>query len=452
VEGVFLNSDRKPKSGHGLNQTTIGLKELVDAFSEPSIIIGEDYRILAANRHYLDAYGDTRPDVVGMKCHELSHHSPIPCGQNGDSCPLVEAKTGNHHARAIHIHNSQTGRVFANVEVFPLLQKEGYSPIFLERIQTSPVGHLNPTMDGLVGESPVFSRMLTEIHKVAPQTSTVLILGETGTGKELVSQAIHKLSPRSLKPFVAIDCSGLPDNLIESELFGHEKGAFTGAHSKKLGLVESANGGVLFLDEIGELPLQLQAKLLRLLETGLYRRVGGIEPLRANIRLISATHRDLPTMVSAGTFRQDLYYRLNIFPIHLPPLRERPEDIPLLVKSILGRLSSLPITVTTDAMELLLSYSYPGNIRELKNILERAWILSDGKEIAPDHLPALTEKDNPYHETFAAKILPLHVVEAHYVDWALKRGGDNLPRLAESLGISLRTLYRKIRLIKKTDQ
>jgi len=446
-----LNPNPNEKSGPNPDPARIGLSELVGVFSEPSIIIGEDHRILAANRPYIEAYAANHPDVVGKKCHEISHHSLVPCEQNGESCPLVEAKTGSHHARAFHIHHSMGGRVFASVEVFPVLRQEGNPPIFQERIQTSSVGHLNPAMEGLVGESPVFSKMLAAIHKVAPQTSAVLLLGETGTGKELVSQAIHKLSPRSSKPFVAVDCSGLPENLIESELFGHEKGAFTGAHSKKAGLVEAANGGVLFLDEIGELPLPLQAKLLRLLETNVYRRVGGIEPLRANVRLISATHRDLPAMVRAGTFRQDLYYRLNIFPIQLPSLRERPEDIPLLAKAILGRLSSPPVPVTPSAMALLLSYSYPGNIRELKNILERAWILSDGEEITPDHLPALTEGDNSSPAPSIAEILPLDVVETRYLSWALKRGGDNLPRLAESLGISLRTLYRKIESIRKTE-
>jgi transcriptional regulator with PAS, ATPase and Fis domain len=435
----------------GKESIEIGLGDLVGTFPEPSIILGDDYRILAVNRAYIESFGSSHPDIVGMKCHEISHHSPVPCDQNGESCPLLEARNGSHHARAFHLHHSLGGRVFANIEVFPVVRKAGYFPLYLERIQISQLGHANPSMEGLVGESPVFTRMLAAIHKVAPQSAAVLLLGETGTGKELVSQAIHKLSPRSSKPFVAVDCSGLPENLIESELFGHEKGAFTGAHSRKTGLVEAANGGTLFLDEIGELPVSLQAKLLRLLETNVYRRIGGVDPLRANIRLISATHRDLPAMVRGGTFRQDLYYRLNIFPISLPPLRDRPEDIPLLTKAILGRLTPSRVSLRPDAMDLLLSYSYPGNVRELKNILERAWILSDGEEITPDHLPALTEETGFPVPGFR-EILPLDVMEKRYLAWALEKGGKDLPRLAESLGISLRTLYRKIGPIKKVER
>jgi len=304
-------------------------------------------------------------------------------------------------------------------------------------------------MDGLVGESPAFSRMLAAIHRVAHQNATVLLLGETGTGKDLVSQAIHKLSPRGGKPFVAVDCSGLPENLIESELFGHEKGAFTGAHSRKMGLVEAARGGTLFLDEIGELPLNMQAKLLRLLETNVYRPVGGVDAKKADIRLISATHRDLSSMVREGTFRQDLFYRINVFPVHLPALRDRPGDIPLLVETILGRLSKPSPPVSKDAMDLLLSHDYPGNIRELKNILERALILSDGREILPDHLPDLSLCSET-STSFFQDILPLDAMERKYLQWALqKSGGNNLPKLAKALGISLRTLYRKIDFLRK---
>lgn len=430
----------------------IALGDLVDAFSDPAILIGEDHRILAANRAYVGAYGSTVPQIVGRKCHEISHHSPVPCEQNGEGCPLIEAREGSHHARAFHIHHSLGGRLFANVEVFPVPVLDGQTPLFLERIQPSSIGHPDPRTDGLVGESLPFVRMLAAIHKVAPQTSTVLLLGETGTGKELVAQAIHKLSPRADKPFVAVDCSGLPENLIESELFGHEKGAFTGAHSRKTGLVETASGGTLFLDEIGEFPLSLQAKLLRLLETNVYRRVGGIAPLRANIRLISATHRDLPSMVKDQSFRQDLYYRLNIFPISLPPLRERLEDVPILTASLINRLTGRDLPVSEEARHLLSVYSYPGNIRELRNILERAWILSGGEEITPDHLPDLAENppSSPSSPTSFGEILPLEVMEQRYLAWAVSRAGKDLPGLARALGISLRTLYRKLSPIRET--
>ncbi|MCL5284854.1 MAG: sigma 54-interacting transcriptional regulator [Nitrospirae bacterium] len=428
----------------------IALDDLVGAFSDPAIVIGEDHRILAANKAYAGAYGASVPEIVGRKCHEISHHSAMPCEKNGEDCPLIEVRKGSHHARAFHIHHSLGGRLFANVEVFPVPLSDGQTPLFIERIHPSAIGHPEPGADGLVGESLPFARMLADIHKVAPQSSTVLLLGETGTGKELVSQAIHQLSPRADKPFVAVDCSGLPENLIESELFGHEKGAFTGAHSRKTGLVETASGGTLFLDEIGELPLSLQAKLLRLLETNVYRRVGGIAPLRANIRLVSATHRDLPAMVKDQSFRQDLFYRLNIFPIRLPPLRERLEDVPILTASILTRLTGRDLPVRKDAMRLLSSYSYPGNIRELRNILERAWILSGGEEITPAHLPDLVE-NRPSSPPSFGEILPLEVMEQRYLAWAVSKAGKDLPELARTLGISLRTLYRKLSPLRRSD-
>lgn len=428
----------------------VDLGDLVGAFSDPAIVIGEDHRILAANTAYVAAYGASASEIVGRKCHEISHHSSVPCEENGEDCPLLSARKGSHHARAFHIHHSLGGRLFADVEVFPVPPRNGQPPLFLERIHPSAIGHPDPKTEGLVGDSLPFARMLAAIHKVAPQSSTVLLLGETGTGKELVSQAIHRLSPRAEKPFVAVDCSGLPETLIESELFGHEKGAFTGAHSRKTGLVETASGGTLFLDEIGELPLSLQAKLLRLLETNVYRRVGGVAPLRANIRLISATHRDLPAMVKEQSFRQDLYYRLNIFPIHLPPLRERLEDVPILTASILTRLTGREQPVSKGAMDLLSSYPYPGNIRELRNILERAWILSDGEEITPDHLPDLAESPSFSPSSFT-EILPLDVMEMRYLSWAFERAGHDLPGLARALGISLRTLYRKLAPIRQTD-
>ena len=442
----------------------LGFDELLEGFSEPCVIIGDDYRILAANRAYRETYTTGHGDVVGKTCHEISHHSAIPCDRHGEACPLQEAREGGHSARAFHIHHSADGRVFASVEVIPVIPgpavpgggSEG-APVYLERIISSPAGRPDPRSEGLVGESPAFVRMMATIHKVAPQMATVLLHGETGTGKELVSLAIHKLSPRSDRPFVAVDCSGLPENLIESELFGHEKGSFTGAHSRKTGLVEAATGGTLFLDEIGELPLSVQAKLLRLLETNVFRRVGGIEPLHANIRLISATHRDLLAMVREGSFRQDLYYRLNIFPVELPPLRERREDIPLLVASILSRLSSSRIAVSRGALALLKAHSYPGNVRELRNILERALILSDGHEITPDHLPdladlaGLADRGGPSSllppsssPSGAPRLVSLEEAERHYLSWALAQKGDDLPGLAKVLGVSLRTLYRKI--------
>jgi DNA-binding NtrC family response regulator len=275
----------------------------------------------------------------------------------------------------------------------------------------------------------------------------VLLLGESGTGKELAAQALHDLSPRHHMPFVPVDCSGMTESLFESELFGYEKGAFTGASQRKIGLVEAAAGGTLFLDELGDIPLSLQVKLLRLLETGTFRRVGGIETLRADFRLVAATHRGLKEMVEAGSFRRDLYYRISAFPIHLPALRERREDLPLLVENLLARLApERGLRLNRAAMAWLMQYGFPGNIRELRNILERAVLLTDGDEVGPEHFlagqpAALSEAAGGVE---AAEIVPLEVAERRYLDWALARLAGDKRALARQLGISERTLYRKL--------
>jgi DNA-binding NtrC family response regulator len=251
---------------------------------------------------------------------------------------------------------------------------------------------------------------------------------------------------------VVVECSGLTESLFESELFGHERGAFTGAYARKVGLVESADRGTLFLDEIGDVPLSLQVKLLRLLETGTYRRVGSVEPRQSNFRLITATHRDLNAMVGEGRFRRDLYYRISTFPIPLPALRERADDIPLLADSLLRRLSpARRVTLADETLALLRAYRFPGNIRELLNLLERALLLADGDEILPRHLPPVIcdEWLLPVAAAMASNdaILPLDEVERRYLQAAVSGFAGDRDELAEKLGISRRTLYRKLEKI-----
>jgi transcriptional regulator with PAS, ATPase and Fis domain len=290
--------------------------------------------------------------------------------------------------------------------------------------------------------------MLELIGRVAPSESTVLLLGESGTGKELAAHAVHRASLRAGGPFVPVDCSGLTESLFESELFGHEKGSFTGAHTQKTGLVEAARGGTLFLDEVGEIPLNLQVKLLRLLETGTYRRVGSVEPRQAEFRLVCATHRDLERRVETGEFRRDLFYRISAFPIMMPALRERLEDLPELVSSLLERLApERKIRVDEEAMACLAAYYYPGNIRELRNLLERALLLSDGKLITRAHFPGIAAAAEAESDTAPAtfsRLVPLDEMEQHYLRWALGKYRDDKPGLARELGISGRTLYRKL--------
>jgi two-component system, NtrC family, response regulator HydG len=273
--------------------------------------------------------------------------------------------------------------------------------------------------------------------------------GESGTGKELVARAIHNNSPRSGKPFVVVECSGLTESLFESELFGHEKGAFTGAHAQKIGLVEAAEGGTLFLDEVGDIPPSLQVKLLRLLETGTYRRVGSVDSRQADFRLITATHRNLQAMVSEGSFRRDLFYRISAFPVALPALRERTEDLPLLIESLLSRLSpELTYKIAPATLACLQRYAFPGNVRELRNILERATLLADDDLILQEHLSAevanneLPPNEKPLLDTDG--ILPLEEIERRYLVQAVSTFEGDRDTLAHKLGISKRTLFRKL--------
>jgi two-component system response regulator PilR (NtrC family) len=236
-------------------------------------------------------------------------------------------------------------------------------------------------------KSPKMQELLRIIPKVAQSSSNVFITGESGTGKEFVANAIHNLSPRKEKNLVAINCATFPEGLLESELFGHMKGAFTGAVSNKQGLFEIADGGTLFLDEIGEMPVSLQSKLLRVLENSTFRRVGGTADIKVDVRIVSATNKNLVDEIAAGRFREDLYYRLNVVPIHIPPLRERTEDIPLLVEHFIHKLSPVKRKVTSDAMKLLINHPWKGNVRELENVIERALLMTDRAELSADDIP-----------------------------------------------------------------
>jgi transcriptional regulator with GAF, ATPase, and Fis domain len=242
--------------------------------------------------------------------------------------------------------------------------------------------------DAIVGESPLLKTMLQEVSLVAPTDATVLILGETGTGKELIARAIHELSNRSSRPFIRVNCAAIPASLIASELFGHERGAFTGALQRRLGRFEAAHGGTIFLDEIGELPMETQIALLRVIQEREFERVGSSQPISVDVRIIAATNRDLNAAVAAGTFRQDMFYRLNVFPIQVPALRDRIDDIPLLVAHLVERYAKKAgktfSTIKMNTIETLQTYDWPGNVRELQNVIERAVILCEGETFSVD--------------------------------------------------------------------
>lgn len=418
---------------------------LMDSMPEPRLFISADYRVLAANRAYRDQFG-VPDDLTHHFCYELSHHISEPCDQAGESCPLKTSRATGEASRVLHIHHTPRGQEHVDVEVAPIRDRSGRVLFYVESIRTVRRARSGPSAEGLVGRSPAFNRMIALLERVAPADATVLLLGESGTGKELAAQALHDASARSRGPFVAVDCAGVTETLFGSELFGYEKGAFTGAAARKIGLVESAAGGTLFFDEIGDMPLCLQVKLLRLLESGTFRRVGGLEPLRANFRLVLATHRDLKAMVEEGTFRRDLYYRVSAFPIRVPPLRERREDLPLLVDSMLERLCQQRRRLHPDALAALIAHDFPGNIRELRNIMERACLLADGDTILPEHLPdELESVPGSEQESGEEKILPLAEAERRYLLWALAQHGADRRALAHKLGLGERTLYRKLR-------
>ncbi len=453
------------------------LRSFISGLPEPRIVMDQDYRIVIANPAYIREFSAGQP-IMGRTCYEVSHHFNLPCDQAGESCPLKQVKESKQAQRVLHLHHTPRGEEHVDVEIVPILDENGGMAYFVETLHVVQQASGHPAAQGLVGRSPRFTRMLEQVLRVARADTAVLLLGETGTGKELVAQALHQASERRDGPFVTVDCAGLTENLFESELFGYEKGAFTGANHRKLGLVELASGGTLFLDEIGELPLTLQVKLLRLLETGTYRRVGGLDTLRADFRLVTATHRHLAKMVAAEAFRQDLYFRINTFPIHTPALHERREDIPLLATSLLERFTqrNKGRYFSAEALSWLQKRHFSGNIRELRNLIERSTLLCDNEEIGVNVLEEAIQLDtyatmppgNPStasptsftpelaalstassapsrNEGFrTTEVLPLATLEKRYLDWLITTQIRPLAELAPALGISLRTLYRKL--------
>jgi DNA-binding NtrC family response regulator len=302
-------------------------------------------------------------------------------------------------------------------------------------------------LENIVGRTPAMLQVYKTIARVADTRSTVLLVGESGTGKELVARAIHFNSPRAAKPFVAVDCGSLAETLLESELFGHVRGAFTGAVASKKGLFEEADGGTCFLDEVGDIGLAMQAKLLRVLQEHEIKRVGSTEPIKIDVRIVAATNKNLEELVDEKRFREDLFYRLNVVAIHLPPLRERAEDIPLLANHFLNKYAAENkksiSQISPAALELFSAYRWPGNVRELENVIERSVTLSRHSVILPEDLPRrirAEKKDDP------AQALPSHLplaeLEKLYIQKILQETGGNKKKTAEILGIDRRTLYR----------
>ena len=296
----------------------------------------------------------------------------------------------------------------------------------------------------IIGESGKMRQVMEMIDAVAETDATVVIRGESGTGKELIARAIHARSPRRFFPIVAVNCGSIPDTLLESELFGHEKGAFTGAQYRRKGKLELANGGTLFLDEIGDIPAQMQVDLLRVLEAKRFTRLGGNQEITSDFRLVCATNQDLERLVQEGSFREDLYYRVNVFTIDVPPLRDRPEDIPLLARFFVDKYAhamSRPVKEVSPAAEaLLLEYDWPGNVRELENAIERALVIGKSDEVRPADLPLQIERD-----TKKPGSLSLAGMEKTHIERVLREKGYNVTHAAKALGVDRGTLYNKMK-------
>lgn len=419
------------------------LQELIDANDQPFVVIDREYRIVAANRRYSATYGVTTDAIVGQLCHVVSHHSPRPCHENGEQCPHQALFEHGEAIEVLHTHfhaDDQPERTRIRGHALRGMDGERYLGEQLYPLEADA----GTECDGMrmVGKSPAFLACVDNLARVADCEAPILLFGESGVGKELAARFIHARSPRAGGAFIVINCAAVPENLFESELFGHERGAFSGSSGLKKGLFELADGGTLFLDEVAEIPLGLQAKLLRVLESGEFRRVGGTETLKADVRLVSATNRRLLDEVDEKRFRLDLYYRLAGIDVDLPPLRERRDDLPTLAAFLLKRLAGARRACRLDsaAQAMLQAYSFPGNVRELRNLLQRAVLTCrDGVIRAADlHLP-----------TVAATVLPgtqpLAEVERTHIRALLDVHAGHRSRVATALGITERTLYRKLK-------
>jgi transcriptional regulator with PAS, ATPase and Fis domain len=422
----------------------------LDGLPEPHIVLDPDYRIIAANAAYERDYGHGQ-QVVGRCCYQVSHHIDVPCDQAGESCPMARSRQSGQVERVLHLHHTAHGEEYVHIELTPVMGEDGQAAFYVEKMAAMPLASSAPAAQGLIGRSSAFQHMLDLLARVAPSNASVLLLGESGTGKELLARAIHEASPRARKPLVVVDCASLTESLFESELFGHDRGAFTGANQAKAGLVEAAHGGTLFLDEVGDIPLAMQVKLLRLLESGTHRRVGSTELRHTDLRIVAATHRDLATMVAQGDFREDLYYRLSVFPIAVPPLRERHGDLALLVPALLERVApQRRLRLSAAALVVLERQHFRGNVRELRNLLERSALLCDGQTIEAEHIAlALStgggERERLPSPSPATAVHSLQAASDEQLRRLLTAHQGSRAELAAQLGMSERTLYRKLK-------
>lgn len=439
------------------------LQSLIDVQENPFVLIDEHYQIVAANQAYCLNYGVDREKVVGRYCYEISHLSAVPCHQNGEDCPHQEVfRTGKMH-EVIHTHfDSHNRPEHVRIKGHPIrgANQKLYLGEAVYRIAGSD--ELDCKDMQMIGNSPAFTACLDHLTRAAMSDAAILLLGESGVGKELAAQYIHKRSSRNKQPLIVLNCASIAVDMFEDELFGHERGAFTGCVGRKQGLFELADQGILFLDEIGDMPLFMQAKLLRVLESGEFRRIGGTDTLRADVRLVSATNNDLLKKAQAGEFRHDLYYRIAGIDLHLPSLRERSSDIPALAQAIVKRITRVGMPqckLSQGALEKLQNYAFPGNIRELRNILLKAVSESNHGIISAANIHLSQQPEKPQLHT--PHEIPVDVIrqaitdknpnasiaelEAEHIEKLLISYNGHRRNVADTLGISERTLYRKLK-------
>jgi transcriptional regulator with PAS, ATPase and Fis domain len=439
-------------------------KDIIDLIPEPFVVINKDYQIVAANKRYRKKYEHDGAEIIGKTCHRISHNSDTPCHEHGEHCPLKSVFDTGRPTEVIHVHyDKHGGEEHVQLRAQPILDDDGNVKYMAESMIC--LDDIDKAEKVLIGRSSAMIRLTSLLQRVAPTRSTVLLTGESGAGKEKVSEYIHHFSNCHKGPFVIVDCSTLGEQLIESELFGHEKGAFTGATDKKTGLIESANTGTLFIDEISELSLPMQTKLLRFLETGTYRTVGGNKYKQVDVRIIAATNRNLRQMVEDKKFRNDLFFRLTAFPVEIPPLRDRKDDLPALAEHFLSTIEggSAHIPLSEEVIEELFKYDYPGNVRELRNIMERACILASLDTMTADHLifeqftyinsksevvNSTNEYTIPHSDdyTFLNRSQGRH--DKDRILSALRQCNGNRSRAADMLGVSERTIYRYVKKLR----
>ncbi|MBI5469335.1 MAG: sigma 54-interacting transcriptional regulator [Deltaproteobacteria bacterium] len=426
---------------------------ILNSIADGVVVIGLDHRMIFINRAAREILGKAGAEdlLSGAKCGEVMGHSGCTFG-----CLINSTiKTGEHFYNYEATFERNDKKIILSINTALLKDKNGRVIGGIEIFRdVSLIKELKDELKGkysfsnIIGKNHRIHEVFELLHEVAPTKATVLIEGETGTGKELIANAIHHNSPRSNGPFVKVNCAALSEGLLESELFGHVKGSFTGAIADKPGRFELADNGTLFIDEVGDITQHTQVKLLRVLQEGEFEKVGGTRTIKVNVRVITATNRDLKTMVERGEFREDLYYRLKVVPVRLPALRERKDDIPLLVKYFIDKFNremGMEITnISPAAMELLMEYDYPGNIRELEHIIEHAFVRCQGKTLNPDHLP----RDLHNREITGKAITgpePLKALEKEIILQALNEAGWKYAEAARKLKMSRTTLWRRMK-------